>query len=76
MDFLCEDYERAEQNRDMVKNILHISAYLEVEAALKGYPTGRLPYWMYEEGLVTVDMNEIKRLMVKYKVNKAIRESA
>ena len=50
--FMCDDLERAEQNRDMVSKKLYTKAYIQVEAWLAGYNVSDLPYWMYERGLV------------------------
>lgn len=50
--FMCDDPNRAKQNREIISQKLYIWAYLQVEAWLAGYNISDLPYWMYEKGLV------------------------
>ena len=49
---MCDDLERAAQNREIISKKLYIWAYLQIEAWLAGNPTSELPYWIYSEGFI------------------------
>ena len=49
---MCDDLERARQNREMIFKKLFIWAYLQVEAWLADNPVTDLPYWVFSEGFI------------------------
>ena len=50
--FMCDDIERAKENRNIISRKLYITAYLHVEAWLRYNLINDLPYWMYSDGFV------------------------
>ena len=56
---LYVDYERAAQNREMVKHNRYSTGYEEVAAILKSWPRKRpLPYWVPQGELPQIGKHE------------------